>query len=111
MVVLLAPQMLINIFGIRLTARLNDFSVYWHIGGVMLIAALCAPAAALSAEPGAGIAGTWVTYDDEQGNERCYQLVGPDEFDVSIGRISVDSPVGQALLQFRIERQAAEYQR
>ena len=40
MVVIMIPQMLINIFGIRLTARLNDFSVWWHIGGVMLIAAL-----------------------------------------------------------------------
>ena len=37
---IMIPQMLINIFGIRLTARLNDFSVYWHIGGVLLIAAL-----------------------------------------------------------------------
>ena len=47
--------------------------------------------------------GCWVTYEDEEGNERCYQLVGPDEFDVSIGRISVDSPVGQALLQKKID--------
>jgi amino acid transporter len=28
------------VFGIRLTARLNDFSVWWHIGGVIVIAAL-----------------------------------------------------------------------
>jgi transcription elongation factor GreB len=47
--------------------------------------------------------GCWVTYEDEDGNERCYQIVGPDEFDVSIGRISVDSPVGQALLQKKID--------
>jgi amino acid transporter len=40
MVLLLLPQMLINIFGIRLTSRLNDFSVYWHIGGVVIIGAL-----------------------------------------------------------------------
>ena len=40
MVLLMIPQMLINIFGIRLTARLNDFSVWWHIGGVFLIAGL-----------------------------------------------------------------------
>ncbi|HEY3227576.1 MAG TPA: amino acid permease, partial [Roseiflexaceae bacterium] len=37
---LMIPQILINIFGIRLTARLNDFSVYWHIGGVLIIALL-----------------------------------------------------------------------
>ncbi|KAA0891796.1 transcription elongation factor GreB [Oryzomonas rubra] len=47
--------------------------------------------------------GCWVTYEDEDGNERCYQLVGPDEFDVSLGRISIDSPVGQALLQKKLD--------
>ncbi len=40
MVLIMIPQMLINIFGIRLTARLNDISVWWHIGGVVLIALL-----------------------------------------------------------------------
>lgn len=40
---------------------------------------------------------------DEDGAGRCYQLVGPDEFDVSSGRISIDSPVGQALLGKRID--------
>ena len=40
MVLIMIPQVLINIFGIRLTARLNDFSVGWHIGGVALIAVL-----------------------------------------------------------------------
>ena len=40
MVLIMIPQVLINIFGIRLTARLNDFSVWWHIGGVVVIAAL-----------------------------------------------------------------------
>ena len=40
MVIIMIPQVLINIFGIRLTAPLNDFSVYWHIGGVLVIAVL-----------------------------------------------------------------------
>ncbi|MBM2851372.1 MAG: amino acid transporter [Anaerolineales bacterium] len=40
MVLIMIPQMLINIFGIKLTARLNDISVYWHIGGVLIIALL-----------------------------------------------------------------------
>jgi amino acid transporter len=40
MVLITAPQVLINIFGIRATARLNDFSVWWHIGGVLVIAVL-----------------------------------------------------------------------
>ncbi len=42
--------------------------------------------------------GCWVTYTEETGDELCYQLVGPEEIDVSIGRISIDSPIGQALL-------------
>ncbi|MBT1070596.1 transcription elongation factor GreB [Pelotalea chapellei] len=47
--------------------------------------------------------GCWVTYEDDDGNERCYQLVGPDEIDVAIGRISIDSPVGQALLGRKLD--------
>jgi amino acid transporter len=38
MVLIMIPQMLINIFGIKLTARLNDISVWWHIGGVVIMA-------------------------------------------------------------------------
>jgi amino acid transporter len=40
MVVIMIPQVLINVFGIKLTAKLNDFSVYWHIAGVAIIAFL-----------------------------------------------------------------------
>ena len=40
MVVVMIPQVLINIYGIKLTAKMNDFSVYWHIGGVLVIALL-----------------------------------------------------------------------
>jgi amino acid transporter len=40
MLVITIPQVLINIYGIRLTARINDFSVLWHIGGVLVITAL-----------------------------------------------------------------------
>lgn len=40
MVLVTFPQVLINLWGIRLTARLSDFSVWWHIGGVALIALL-----------------------------------------------------------------------
>jgi len=40
MVLIMIPQVLINIFGIRLTALLSDFSVYWHIAGVFIIAGL-----------------------------------------------------------------------
>ena len=37
MLLILIPQIAVNLWGIRLTARLNDISVWWHIGGVLLI--------------------------------------------------------------------------
>ncbi len=37
MALILIPQILVNAFGIRLTARLNNLSVWWHIGGVLAI--------------------------------------------------------------------------
>ena len=42
--------------------------------------------------------GAWVTLEHEDGTERRYRLVGPDEFDVDAGLISVDAPLGRALL-------------
>ncbi len=42
--------------------------------------------------------GAWVTVEDEGGDARTYRLVGPDEFDVPSGLISVDAPLGRALL-------------
>jgi amino acid transporter len=44
MVLILIPQVAINLWGIRLTARLSDVSVWWHIGGVLLIVLLLAVA-------------------------------------------------------------------
>lgn len=46
--------------------------------------------------------GAWVGVEDEEGESARYQLVGPDEFDASAGRISVDSPVGRALMGKRL---------
>ncbi|HEY7027072.1 MAG TPA: amino acid permease, partial [Gemmatimonadales bacterium] len=41
MVLIMIPQVLINVLGIRLTARLNDFSVWWHIvGGAVIVGLL-----------------------------------------------------------------------
>jgi len=40
MVLIMIPQVLINIFGIKLSALLSDISVYWHIAGVFIIALL-----------------------------------------------------------------------
>ncbi len=42
--------------------------------------------------------GAWVTVEHEDGEERTYRLVGPDEFDAARGLISVDAPLGRALL-------------
>ena len=49
-------------------------------------------------EPDKVTFGAWVTLEDEDGATVHYQLVGPDEFDVSLGKIGVASPVGGALL-------------
>jgi transcription elongation factor GreB len=42
--------------------------------------------------------GAWVTVEQHDGEERRYRLVGPDEFDVGLGFISVEAPLGRALL-------------
>jgi len=42
--------------------------------------------------------GAWVTVEHEDGTERTYRLVGPDETEPSAGAISVDAPLGRALL-------------
>ncbi len=42
--------------------------------------------------------GAWVTIEDESGVEVTYRVVGPDEFDPKLGYISMDSPMGKALL-------------
>jgi len=51
--------------------------------------------------------GAYVTIENEEGDESCYQLVGPDEYDASQGRISVDSPLARALLG-KVEGDEAE---
>ena len=42
--------------------------------------------------------GAWVTLEDEDGGETEYRLVGPDEADARTNQVSIDSPVGRALL-------------
>lgn len=43
--------------------------------------------------------GAWVELEDERGEEVTYRIVGPDEFDVEKGWISMDSPVARALMK------------
>ena len=42
--------------------------------------------------------GAWVTIEGDDGTENTYRIVGPDEFDPKLGYISMDSPMGKALL-------------
>lgn len=42
--------------------------------------------------------GAWVRLENDAGEEFEYRIVGPDEFDVANGLISIDSPVGRALM-------------
>ena len=42
--------------------------------------------------------GAWVRRESEVGDEVVYRVVGPDEFDVAKGCISMDSPMGKALM-------------
>lgn len=42
--------------------------------------------------------GAWVTLEDEDGNEKTYQIVGPDEFNVAEQKLSMDSPLAKAML-------------
>jgi len=43
--------------------------------------------------------GAWVSLESEQGERQCYRIVGPDEFDRAPDYISMDSPLGRALLR------------
>ncbi|SDZ84299.1 transcription elongation factor GreB [Microbulbifer marinus] len=47
--------------------------------------------------------GAWVTLEDDDGKTVTYRIVGPDEFDVKAGLISMDSPVARALLGRRLD--------
>ena len=51
--------------------------------------------------------GAWVTVEDGSGNRRRHRIVGPDEFDREPGYISMDSPLGRALLGRRVDDQLA----
>lgn len=46
--------------------------------------------------------GAWVTVEDEEGIEQTYRIVGPDEFDLTQNKLSMDSPLARALLGKRV---------
>jgi transcription elongation factor GreB len=47
--------------------------------------------------------GAWVELQAEDGARTRYRIVGPDEFDMAPGYISMDSPLGRALLSRRLD--------
>jgi len=49
-------------------------------------------------DPGRVFFGAWVTIEDESGALRRHRIVGPDEFDRESGYVSMDSPLGRALI-------------
>ena len=42
--------------------------------------------------------GAWVTVEDDDGNEARHRIVGPDEFDMVAGYISMDAPLAKLLM-------------
>jgi len=47
--------------------------------------------------------GAWVTLESEAGSIACHRIVGPDEIDAARDHISMDSPLGRALLRKAID--------
>jgi transcription elongation factor GreB len=42
--------------------------------------------------------GAWVTLEDDDGKQTRHRIVGPDEFDMATGYISMDAPLARALM-------------
>jgi transcription elongation factor GreB len=51
--------------------------------------------------------GAWVLLEADDGTQSRYRIVGPDEFDLAPGYVSMDSPLGRALLRRRLDEQIA----
>ncbi len=47
--------------------------------------------------------GAWVTLENEAGEQKCFRLVGADEFDMAKGWISIDSPLSRQLIKKTID--------
>ena len=47
--------------------------------------------------------GAWVQIENAAGELRWHRLVGPDEFDMNDGYVSMDSPLGRSLLGKRLD--------
>jgi len=47
--------------------------------------------------------GAYIDLEDEAGNGHRFRIVGPDEFDLAKGKLSMDSPMARALLGKTVE--------
>lgn len=59
------------------------------------------------ADPKRVFFGAWVELEAEDGARSRHRIVGPDEFDLAPGYISMDSPLGRALLSRRLDDEVA----
>ena len=55
------------------------------------------------ADPRRVFFGAWVVLEAQDGTRSRHRIVGPDEFDMAAGYISMDSPLGRALLARTLE--------
>ncbi len=49
--------------------------------------------------------GAWVTLEDEDGKQTRHRIVGPDEFDMHAGDISMDAPLARALMREALDEE------
>ena len=59
------------------------------------------------ADPRRVFFGAWVELEAEDGTRARHRIVGPDEFDLAPGYISMDSPLGRALLSRRLDEEVS----
>ena len=59
------------------------------------------------ADPRRVFFGAWVELEAEDGTRARHRIVGPDEFDLAPGYISMDSPLGRALLSRRLDQEVS----
>lgn len=55
------------------------------------------------ADPRRVFFGAWVSLESGDGVQARYRIVGPDEFDMAPAYVSMDSPLGRALLSKRLD--------
>jgi transcription elongation factor GreB len=56
-------------------------------------------------DPGRVFFGAWVSLESADGERSRHRIVGPDEFDLAPGYISMDSPLGRALMRKALDEE------